>query len=82
MHIRPGFIDASHTYESVKADYWHYRRFGRIVALHDIAGLRACEGVARFWREISRTKSGRMRRGFYEVIADTDQRSGIGWEVR
>ena len=76
------FIDGNHAYESVKADYGHYSRFGQIVALHDIVGLRACEGVARFWREISRTKTGKMRRGFHEVIADTDQRSGIGWEVR
>lgn len=42
------FIDADHTYESVKQDWEMYRNVGRIVAFHDIR----LEGPGRLWREI------------------------------
>lgn|SRR5574341_270854 len=72
-------IDADHTYEAIKRDYEWYADKGRIVMLHDIAGLRDCDGVAQFWREISRTKAGKLRKGFHEVIAEDEYRAGIGW---
>jgi len=77
------FLDAAHTYEAVKRDYEHYKWYGRVVAIHDIAGLRTCEGAAQFWREISRVwiekNKGKLRKGFHEVIADSPQAAGIGW---
>lgn len=72
-------IDGDHTYDAVKADYAAYGPLGRIVMFHDIAGLRDCEGVARLWEEISRTKKGNLRAGFQEVIAEGPYRAGIGW---
>lgn len=73
-------IDADHAYEAVKADHALYDPLAaKAVMFHDIAGLRACEGAARYWTEISRTKAGKMRKGCYEVIADGPTRAGIGW---
>lgn len=50
------FIDGSHEYEDVKADfqafYPHVKRNG-IIAFHDIKGK--WEGVIRFWDEIQRS---------------------------
>jgi len=76
-------IDGDHAYEAVKADYELYGSRARsgagIVMFHDIAGLRDCDGAARFWRELSYTKKGVLRQGFHEAIADGPQRAGIGW---
>ncbi len=48
------FIDGDHTYNSVWADYEHYRRYAsKVIAFHDIAGLRNCDGAAKFWRNIA-----------------------------
>lgn len=75
-------IDANHTYESVKADWTHYAPFAsKAIALHDIAGLRDCDGVAQFWREIAYTAKGNLRKGFHEIMEDSDQRGGIGWQI-
>ncbi|MCX7744995.1 MAG: class I SAM-dependent methyltransferase [Flavobacteriales bacterium] len=47
------FIDGSHEYEDVKADFYgfypHVKK-GGIVAIHDIKGK--WEGVIRFWKEV------------------------------
>lgn len=75
------FIDGNHQYEAVRFDLEYYGGLAPVIAFHDIAGLRDCEGVARFWREISRTKAGRLRKECYEVIDDSDQRAGIGWGI-
>jgi predicted O-methyltransferase YrrM len=72
-------IDADHTYEATRQNYERYAEMGRVVMLHDIAGLRDCEGVAQFWQEISRTKKGHLRQNFHEVMDDTEFRAGLGW---
>lgn len=72
-------LDGDHAYESVKADYERYAPRGRIVMFHDIAGLRDCAGVARFWQELAYTKKGNLRKYHYEALAADDFRSGIGW---
>jgi protein-L-isoaspartate O-methyltransferase len=74
-------IDGDHSYDAVKQDAKLYASMGKIVAYHDIAGLRACEGAAQYWKEISKTKSGRMRKHHKECVADGDTRAGIGWVV-
>lgn len=75
------FIDGNHEYDSVVADYEHYKPCaGKVIAFHDIAGLRQCEGAAKFWRELAYSK-GKLRKAYHEAIADGDSRSGIGWTV-
>lgn len=75
-------IDANHTYESVKADWMYYAPFAsKAIALHDIAGLRDCEGVAQFWYELAYQGDDGLHEGYAEAIADNDQRGGIGWQV-
>lgn len=74
-------IDGDHSYDAVKQDSMLYASMGKVVAYHDIAGLRACEGAARYWKEISRTKGGKLRKGYHECIDDGDTRAGIGWVV-
>ena len=47
------FIDGSHEYEDVKADFYSFYPFvkkGGWIALHDIKGM--WPGVTRFWKEI------------------------------
>jgi hypothetical protein len=75
-------VDASHDYDSATRDYETFGPLGRVVMLHDIAGLRDCEGVARLWRELSRTKSNALKKGYYEVIDSGPMRAGIGWIVK
>lgn len=75
-------IDGDHGYEAVMDDHDHYERLGSIIMFHDIAGERDCEGVARYWQEISRTGRGNLRIGFDEVIDQGSQRAGIGWYVK
>lgn len=65
------FIDGDHRYEYVKYDYGFYGcGASKVIAFHDVAGLRDCEGVERFWHELNANKR--------EVIAPAKQ-SGIGW---
>jgi len=48
------FIDGNHAYETAKADYELWGEFAaKVIAFHDIAGLRDCEGVKQFWEAIS-----------------------------
>lgn len=75
-------IDANHAYESVRADWEHYAPFAsKAIALHDIAGLRDCEGVAQFWYELAYQGDDTLHDGYYEVIAEGDTRGGIGWQL-
>jgi hypothetical protein len=68
-------IDADHSYEAVKRDHEMYAELAtKAIMFHDIAGLRDCEGVARYWSEINRGYS-----FVHEIIAEGDQRGGIGW---
>lgn len=72
-------IDAQPTYESTRANWEHYAPYAaKAVAVHDIAGLRDCEGVTRFWREMVYDDGG-LRSGAYEVIDDSPRRGGIGY---
>lgn len=76
-------IDADHSYESVKADHLHYAQYAdKVVAFHDIVGLRDCEGAAKYWKEITYAKNKKRRKGYYEAIADGDNRIGIGWYLK
>lgn len=72
-------IDGDHTYEAVKADdaRWHWHA-DKVVAFHDIAGLRDCEGVRRYWEEVAYRDDGRLPY-FHEIVADNEQRGGIGY---
>jgi hypothetical protein len=76
------FLDGPKSYDALKAAYLHYRDAAPIVAFHDIGGLRACEGVMRFWQEISRYRSGNMRRNFFSTFDTGPTAAGIGWEIR
>lgn len=68
------FIDGDHGYDSVKADHEHYgKRATKVIAFHDIAGLRQCEGVQRFWLDAYWIPVSKR-----EIIAPAKQ-SGIGW---
>lgn len=55
------FVDADHTYESVKQDWENYRPMmcpGAVMCFHDI-NPRDGYGVDRFWEEISRAEGAR-----------------------
>ena len=68
------FIDGNHHYDSVKADYEHYAKYAiKVIAFHDVAGLRECEGVQRFWLDSYWIPESRRN-----IIA-TEKQSGIGW---
>lgn len=74
-------IDADHHYEAVKRDYELYAPLGHVVMLHDIAGLRACEGARQFWEEVSVYKTGKKRKNCHEIIEPGERGAGIGWIV-
>lgn len=68
------FIDGDHTYNAVKGDYVIFGRLAsKVVAMHDIAGLRNCEGSAEFWNDIHLTD------GAHAIIEDSPRKSGIGY---
>ena len=76
------FIDANHAYDEVTFDWEYYHKYAaKVIALHDIAGLRECEGVAQFWYELAYQGADSLHEGFYEAIDDSEQRGGIGWQV-
>jgi hypothetical protein len=74
-------IDADHHYEAVKRDYELYAPLGHIVMMHDINGLRDCEGAQLFWQEIAYAKNKKRRRNHFEVIEPGEQGAGIGWII-
>lgn len=53
----------------------------RVTAFHDIAGLRDCEGRQQYWREIAYDGDA-LKPGYYELIAEGEQRAGLGWYVK
>jgi hypothetical protein len=75
-------LDGDHSYKGISADYEAYGELAPIVMIHDIAGLRDCEGVAKFWQELAYTKKGNLRKYFNEIVAEGEFRSGIGWVAR
>lgn len=69
------FIDADHSYDAVKFDYEYYSKYARkVVAFHDIAGLRGCEGVQQFWSELVADP----HKDTHRTIAP-EKMAGIGW---
>lgn len=76
-------IDGDHSYEAVKADYeWYATWAEKVVMFHDIAGLRDCEGVEKYWIEIAFDKMSNLKPGYYELLAlDEATRGGIGYIV-
>lgn len=67
------FIDADHSYESVKSDYANYKGKCKYMAFHDMLGLRSCEGVAALWSEL------KGRHEHWEFVDDNlGVASGIG----
>lgn len=82
-------IDADHSYEAVKDDHFYYGKYAaKIIAFHDITGLRDCEGVRDYWNDIAHfnasindTPEDELRAGYHEIIAPSDQRGGIGYIV-
>lgn len=71
------FIDGDHSYESVVSDYEvYFDNAEKVVAFHDICGLRDCEGSEDFWFQFKKANTWNKT---FEAIADEKTRSGIGW---
>lgn len=67
------FIDADHSYDSVKEDYENYKDKCEYMAFHDILGLRSCEGVSALWNQI------KIKYEHWEFICpNINTASGIG----
>jgi hypothetical protein len=74
-------LDADHSYDGVKDQHEYYAPYAtKVIAFHDIAGLRDCEGVRDYWDEVA-CAGKTLKLGYYELIADGDQRGGIGYVV-
>jgi hypothetical protein len=71
------FIDANHAYDEVKFDFEYYGKYSaKVIAFHDIEGLRGCEGVKQFWDELYSNPDPELNaRSVYQ----TDRPAGIGW---
>lgn len=69
------FIDGDHRYEYVKYDYGFYGcGASKVIAFHDILGLRNCEGVAQLWDDqLSHNPNS------FQVTDESQRASGIGW---
>lgn len=67
------FVDGDHSYGGVSSDYENFKDKCKYMAFHDILGLRQCEGVKQFWKEIKKEYEGR----YWEFIGGTNP-SGIG----
>lgn len=89
-------IDGDHTYDAVAHDHAYYAQFTpKVIAFHDIAGLRECEGVRDYWVKVAYgnellddfddRKRGdvdyALNTGYHEIIVDGEQRGGIGYIV-
>lgn len=69
------FIDADHSYQSIYEDYLAYEPLSiKIIAYHDICGLRQCEGSKKFWDELKHT----LPTGSCMEIIDQTNPVGIG----
>lgn len=74
-------IDGDHSYDAVHFDHDYYHKYAeKVIAFHDIAGLRDCEGVRDYWNDIA-FEDGALKAGYHEIIAEGDQRGGIGYIV-
>lgn len=69
------FIDGNHAYETVRMDYELWGEFAaKVIAFHDILGLRNCEGVAQLWEDqLSHNPNS------FQVADESQRASGIGW---
>ncbi len=65
-------VDGDHRYEAALRDYRNYRELTRYIGMHDITGLRRCEGVMAAWAEIKQEAE------VLEEIIDADWPVGIG----
>lgn len=73
-------VDASHDYDSVKRDFEMYWPIAdKIIAIHDIAGDRNCDGSREYWQEF---KAGYKGDGLHEAIAQGRNRAGLGWVIK
>jgi hypothetical protein len=73
-------IDADHSYEAVKRDHELYAELAKkVVMFHDIAGLRDCEGVARYWAELVLARLDENLNSHSITDNDEEHRGGIGW---
>lgn len=87
------FIDADHSYETVKKDHQLYARMGRIVAFHDIApGRVCCPDTIKYWQEIAFSRQLKyevdneiyvdtpLKEEYHQAIAP-EKNAGIGWYI-
>lgn len=71
-------IDADHSYEAVQRDFETFGGYAdKAIAVHDIAGLRNCEGAAQFWQDMARDGEALVA-GYQEAIASSEA-AGLGW---
>lgn len=70
------FIDGDHSFEGVSFDYAYYgKQFARkVIAFHDILGLRDCEGVKQLWDVIFDPNNTQ-----HHYVYHKTRSSGIGW---
>jgi predicted O-methyltransferase YrrM len=78
------FIDGNHDLHSVAADYSHHELFAtKVVAFHDIEGLRNCEGAKQFWDELTKDAhvggSPTPEPPYYRTRDYSPRIAGIGW---
>lgn len=74
-------IDGDHSYDAVLFDHDYYGKYAtKVIAFHDIAGLRDCEGAKQYWDEIAWDGRG-TRPGYYQFHAKGEHRGGIGYIV-
>jgi hypothetical protein len=67
------FLDGDHSYEGVKADYERFLPYAdNAIALHDVFGNHACEGVRDFFAEIDGPE--------WTVEGAPDWPLGIAWK--
>lgn len=72
------FIDGAHDMQHVEGDFEHYSNyFRKVLAFHDIAGLRDCGDVKILWERIVR--DGQHAPETFHTIVDDEKQSGIGW---
>ncbi|HSZ58528.1 MAG TPA: hypothetical protein VK797_22870 [Tepidisphaeraceae bacterium] len=68
------WIDADHSYRSIESDYRNaLMLLPKLIAFHDICGLRMCDGAAEHWNELKQENPGKT----IEFIHD-DPNTGCG----